>query len=132
MALKTHYLGPNNMNHQANEAETKLKDSSYHSKRHHWNFEKYICMHQDQHTILQGLVEHGYAGIDKRSKVHHLLDGVKTNELDTAKGQIWASPGSKPTSMNVLLCSKILSIIRKLQQAAWPPLPHLAPTPVGQ
>ena len=92
MALKTHYLGPNNMNHQANEAETKLKDSSNHSKRQHWNFEKYICMHQDQHTILQGLVEHGYAGIDKRSKVHHLLDGVKTNELDTAKGQIWASP----------------------------------------
>ena len=65
MALKTHYLGPNNMNHQANEAETKLKDSSYHGERNHWNFEKYICMHQDQHTILEGLVEHGYAGIDE-------------------------------------------------------------------
>ena len=49
-------------------------------------------MNQDQHTILQGLVKHGYAGIDKRSKAHHLLDGIKTNELDMAKGQIWASP----------------------------------------
>ena len=49
-------------------------------------------MHQDQHTILQGSVEHGYAGIDKRSKVHHLLDGIKMNELDMVKGQIWASP----------------------------------------
>ena len=49
-------------------------------------------MHQDQHTILQGLVEHGYVSIDKHSKVHHLLDGIKTNELDMAKGQIWASP----------------------------------------
>ena len=92
MALKNHYLGPNNMNHQANEAKTKLKDSSYHGERCHWNFEKYVCMHQDQHTILQGLVEHGYAGIDKCSKVHHLLDGIKTNEFDTAKGKIWASP----------------------------------------
>ena len=85
-ALKNHYLGPNNMNHQANEAEAKLKDSSYHGEKHCWNFEKYVHMHQDQYMILQGLVEHGYAGIDEHSKVHHLLDGIKTNELDTAKG----------------------------------------------
>ena len=91
-ALKNHYLSPNNMNHQANEAEAKLKDSSYHGEKHRWNFEKYVCMHQDQHMILQGLVEHGYAGIDECSKVHRLLDGIKTNKLDTAKGPIWASP----------------------------------------
>ena len=91
-ALKNHYLGPNNMNHQANEAEAKLKDSSYHGEKRRWNFEQYVCMHQDQHTILQSLVQHGYAGIDEGSKVRHLLDGIKTNELDTAKGQIWASP----------------------------------------
>ena len=91
-ALKNHYLGPNNTNHQANEAETKLKDSSYHGEKRRWNFKWYVRMHQDQHTILQSLVQHGYAGIDERSKVRHLLDGIKTNELDTAKGQIWASP----------------------------------------
>ena len=111
-ALKNHYLGPNNMNHQANEVETKLKDSSYHGERRHWNFEKYVCMHQDQHTILQGLVEHGYAGIDEHSKVHHLLDGIKTNKLDTAKGQIWAY---KTTSMTVSLCSRTSSTTRRLQ-----------------
>ena len=33
-ALKNHYLGPNNTNHQANEAEAKLKDSSYHGEKH--------------------------------------------------------------------------------------------------
>ena len=91
-ALKNHYLGPNNTNHQANEAETKLKDSTYHGEKRHWNFERYVRMHQDQHTILQSLIQHGYAGIDERSKVRHLLDGIKTNELDTVKGQIWASP----------------------------------------
>ena len=41
--------------------------------------------------ILQGLVEHGYTGIDECSKVHHIVNGIKTNELDTAKGQIRAS-----------------------------------------
>ena len=91
-ALKNHYLGPNNTNHQANEAEAKLKDSSYHGEKHRWNFEKYVQMHQDQHMILQSLVQHRNAGIDKHSKVRHLLNGIKTNELDTAKGQIWASP----------------------------------------
>ena len=91
-ALKNHYLGPNNTNHQTNEAEAKLKDSSYHGEKRHWNFEKYVRMHQDQHMILQSLVQHGYAGIDEHSKVSHLLDSIKTNELDTAKGQIWASP----------------------------------------
>ena len=91
-ALKNHYLGPNNMNHQANEAEAKLKDSSNHGEKRRWNFERYVRMHQDQHTILQSLVQHGYAGIDERSKVRYLLDRIKTSELDTAKGQIWASP----------------------------------------
>ena len=43
-ALKNHYLGPNNMNHQANEAEAKLKDSSYHGEKCHWNFEWYVRM----------------------------------------------------------------------------------------
>ena len=91
-ALKNHYLGLNNTNHQANEAQAKLKDSSYHGEKRRWNFEKYVRTNQDQHTILQSLVQHGYAGIDERSKVRHLLDGIKTNGLDTAKGQIWASP----------------------------------------
>ena len=91
-ALKNHYLSPNNTNHQTNKAEAKLKDSSHHGKKHHWNFEKYVHMHQDQHTILPSLVQHGYVGIDECSKVRHLLDGIKTNKLDTAKGQIWAPP----------------------------------------
>ena len=91
-ALKNHFLGPNNTNHQANEVEAKLKDSSYHGEKRHWNFERYVRMHQDQHTILQSLVQHRYTGIDERSKVRHLLDWIKTNEWDTAKGQIWASP----------------------------------------
>ena len=91
-ALKNHYVGPNNTNHQANEAEAKLKDYSYHGEKRCWNFERYVCMFQDQHTILQSLVQHGYAGINEHSKVRHLLDGIKTNKLDTARGQIWASP----------------------------------------
>jgi hypothetical protein len=34
---------------------------------------------------------HGYAGIDEHSKVRHLVEGIKTDKLDTIKGQILAS-----------------------------------------
>jgi hypothetical protein len=34
----------------------------------------------------------GYAGIDDSSKVHHLLKGIKTTELDVCKMQVMASP----------------------------------------
>jgi hypothetical protein len=55
------------------------------------DFEKFVNLHKQQHSILDGLVMHGYAGIDQRSKVRHLVDGIKTNKLDTIKGQILAS-----------------------------------------
>ena len=42
----------------------------------------------DQHAILHGLTEHGYVGIDNRSKVRHLLAGIKTQAFDTVKTRI--------------------------------------------
>ena len=47
-----------------------------------------MTVHQEEHTILEGLVSHGYAGIDKRSKMRYILNGIKTNVLDSVKTQI--------------------------------------------
>ena len=47
-----------------------------------------MTVHQEQHTILEGLVSNGYAGIDERSKMHYLMNGIKTNVLDSVKTQI--------------------------------------------
>ena len=44
----------------------------------------------DQHQILTDLTEHGYSGIDARSKVRYLLDGIKTTALDTVKSRIYS------------------------------------------
>jgi hypothetical protein len=43
---------------------------------------------QQQHSVLEGLTEHGYVGIDPRSKVRYLLDGIKTNQFDAVKTRI--------------------------------------------
>jgi hypothetical protein len=69
-------------------AEMKLTTTLYHGEKHRWNFERHAKVHTDQHAILQGLVEHGYGGIDERSKVQHLVAGIKTNMMDPVKTRI--------------------------------------------
>ena len=90
LCLKGHYLGRNNVDNLANQAERKLNSTTYTGEGRRWNFEKYVKTHVEQHQILQDLTRHGYAGIDPRSKVRHLLEGIKTTSLDTVKAQILA------------------------------------------
>jgi hypothetical protein len=83
--LRGHYLGMKNVDNMSTMAEMKLTTTLYHGEKRRWNFERYVKVHTDQHAILQGLVEHGYAGIDERSKVRHLVAGIKTNMMDPVK-----------------------------------------------
>ena len=92
LGLKGHYLGANNIDTLSSTVEHKLKMMMYKGEMHHWNFEKFTKVHVNQHAILDGLVEHGYSGINERSKVHHLMEGIKTNKLDAVKTQILSSP----------------------------------------
>jgi len=69
LAVDSHYLGPNNVDHMARAAERKLLNLSHRSERKGWNFEKYVTSHKEQHTILHGLEQHGYKGIDERSRL---------------------------------------------------------------
>ena len=88
VGLKGHYLGANNVDNMSSKAEKRLQSTSYGGEKRRWDFEKYVKVHVDQHAILEGLTVHGYAGIDDRSKVRHLLAGIKTNTLDTVKTRI--------------------------------------------
>ena len=90
MSLKEHYLGKNNVDNLATYAERKLQSTSYTGEGRRWNFEKFVKTHVDQHQVLTDLTRHGYAGIDPRSKVRYLLDGIKTNTLAAVKTQIMA------------------------------------------
>jgi len=86
--LKNHYLGPNNVDNMSTQAEQRLQALSFNGETRRWTMEKYVRAHMDQHNILEGLTEHGYAGIDDRSKVRHLLNGIKTSQLDSVKARI--------------------------------------------
>jgi hypothetical protein len=56
MLLFDHLLGPNNVGNMASD----------------------VRIHTEQHSVLNGLKDYGYAGIDDSSKVRHLLKGIKT------------------------------------------------------
>jgi hypothetical protein len=88
LGLRGHFLGANNVDNMSSRAEKRLQTTSYDGEKRRWNFEKYVKVHIDQHAILQGLVEHGYSGIDARSKVRHLVNGIKTTSLDSVKTRI--------------------------------------------
>ena len=74
-------------------AEDKLKSTAYNGEQRRWDFERYANVQTSQHSILEGLVEHGYYGIDPRSKVRFLLDGIKTGKFDSVKAQITRRSG---------------------------------------
>jgi hypothetical protein len=86
--LKDHYLGVNHVDNMSTIAENKLKQTLYFGKKRRWNFECFVRVHIDQHSILERLKEYGYSGIDERSKVRHLLHGIKTPSLETVKTRI--------------------------------------------
>ena len=92
LALRQHYLGANNVNNMAPSAESKLQITTYSKEGKRWNFESYVSLHKEQHQILQQLeLDHGYKGIDDGTKVQFLLDGIKSEKLNTVKAQIFSS-----------------------------------------
>jgi hypothetical protein len=86
--LYDHYLGPQHVDNMATMAEDKLKNTVYNGEQRRWDFENYVNVHKQQHSVLEGLMEHGHVGINPRSKVCCLLDVIKTDKFDAVKTHI--------------------------------------------
>ncbi|KAI2501827.1 hypothetical protein MHU86_12665 [Fragilaria crotonensis] len=59
LSLYQHFLGPNNVDNMATLAEDKLKNTVYNGEQRRWDFERYVNVHKQQHSIMEGLIEHG-------------------------------------------------------------------------
>jgi hypothetical protein len=51
-----------------------------------------VQIRTEQHSVLNGLKDYSYAGIDDSSKVRLFLKGIKTTELDVCKKRAMVSP----------------------------------------
>jgi hypothetical protein len=92
MLLFDHFLGPNNVGNRASASETERTGTLYNGEKKRFTWETYVRIHTEQHSVLHGLKDYGYAGIDDSSKVCHLLKVLKNTELDVCKLQVMASP----------------------------------------
>jgi hypothetical protein len=79
MLLFDRFIGPNNVVNMASEAETKLTSTLYNGEKKRFTWLTYVRIHTEQHSVLNGLKDYGYSGIDDSSKVRHLLKGIKTS-----------------------------------------------------
>ena len=90
----------------AAQAEQKLMNTTYHGETRHWNFKRYVTVNQEQHTILEGLMQNGHAGIDECSKTQYLMNSIKTNALDSMKTQILADTGLQNDFLHCMVLYK--------------------------
>ena len=91
-ALRDHYLGPNNVNNMATDLESQFESLSYTQETRRWNFEKYVNKHVELYNIAEDLKLHGYSGMDETSRVRKLVNGIKTDKLDSVKTRIMSDP----------------------------------------
>ncbi len=88
--LFAHYLGSDHVNHLVNKMEARLASLTYRGKQKNWDWSLYTDAHIEQHTIAKNLTEHGYSGLDKHSKVRHLLTGIQDNAVQPVVFQVLA------------------------------------------
>ena len=56
-----------------------------------WNWDDYVAVYMTDHNIIKGLIIHGYAGIDNRTKVLYLCNGIKSSALTPVQAMILAN-----------------------------------------
>lgn len=91
LGLKDHYMGSSFVDNMSAAAEKKLNTATYTGESRRWTFEQYVTLHKKQHQILEGLRAYGYVGIDERTKVRLLMDGINSSLLDSVKNTIFAT-----------------------------------------
>ena len=91
-------MGPDNVDNMLSEAKRLLVTTYYSGEHKRFNFEHYVKMKNYQHHILEGLKEHGHVGIDTRSQVIHLIEGIKITQFVSVKAKIMATASLRTDS----------------------------------
>ena len=78
------------MNNMATQIEAKLDSLAYTGETRRWNFEKYVNKYVELYNQAQDLISYGYSGIENALRVRKLLNGIKTDSLDSVRNQILA------------------------------------------
>ena len=61
-----------------------------------WNWGDFVSAHMCEYSIIKGLIFHGYTGIDNRTKVLYLCNGIKSSALAPVQAMILADTELHP------------------------------------
>jgi hypothetical protein len=67
--LKFDHLLANNVGNMSSAADTNLTGTIYNGEKKIFTWETYVRIHTEQHSVLNGLKDYGYAKFDDSSKV---------------------------------------------------------------
>ena len=79
------------MDHLQKQSDMKLQNLTHAGERKNWNFGRFVTVHKEQHTMLEGLTDHVHNGLYNRTKVTHMMDSVKVDSLNTVTAMILAN-----------------------------------------
>ena len=88
-----------------------LRENKYHGEKRRHNFHKYETQQLDAIQSLNNLKPYGYSGVDDRSSVCYLLDGIKDTSLYSTKNTVLVSD---LTLRRASTCSRTSSISARL------------------
>jgi hypothetical protein len=71
LLLVDHFIGPNTVGNMASAADTNPTVTLYNGEKRRFTWETYVIIHTEQHSVLNGLKDYGYASIC-------LLKGINT------------------------------------------------------
>ena len=91
MLIFDHLLGPVNMDHLAGNASRRLQYMEWYRDTQTWNWDDYTVALMTEHKIIKGLIIHGYAGIENRTKVLYLCNRIKSSALASVHVTILAT-----------------------------------------
>ena len=97
------FLGPDHVARRAADAEGKLQNFHYNGERKIWDWEKYVALHKERHTIMESLTDYGYSEMDNGTKVHNFLQGIKSIELEAVVNVVCTQPEKYGTDFDAVV-----------------------------
>ena len=91
MIIFHHFLVLGNMDYLARNIISGLQNLEWSRDTQTWNWDDSVAVHMDKHNIIEGLTVHGFTGIDSRSKVSYLYNGIKSSALAPMQAMILMS-----------------------------------------
>ena len=107
------FLCSDHVARQTTEAERKLQTSHYDYERKGWDWDKYITLHKEQHTIMESLTYYDYSRMNNVTKVCHFLQGIKSTKLEAVVNVLWVQPEKYGTDFDATVSYLSQMVMKK-------------------